>query len=211
LRAEANDIRVFSQPWSWYIHKSAPLPAAGGRDKILRRKSDAPYDSNRERFFLTTEEKMKAKPKSLMLAALVAAGLFGMSTTAQAQSYKHIHSLVSKLEKQLNVLHKEVDAHFKPFPQYTHLHHDVVKMEKLAKHIHQLVDQKANIHHVLADVKALDKTYHHVRGLFKQMAHYGQLDPQTVFHVTKALNAVGSTIHHLRDDLEEIEHGHHHP
>lgn len=152
---------------------------------------------------------MRATFKTLLLATLTTTGILAGSTVARAQSFKHIHRLVTKLERQLNVLHGEVDAHFRPFPQYIHLHKDVERMERLAEHIHDLVDAKGNLHHVLSDVKALDSLYHHVRALTKDINRSGRVSPGAMRHINQSLRAVGDTIHHLRDDLEELDHRFH--
>ena len=153
---------------------------------------------------------MKANTKSVFVGAFACVSMLILGTAADAQSFKHVHALANKLEKQLNVLHREADAHFRPFPKHVHLHNDIEKMQKLAHHIHDLVDEKGSLRHALADVKMLDSHFHHVRGLVKDMNQSGKLGPKATRHINQTLREISNTLHHLREDLEDLDHEFHH-
>jgi hypothetical protein len=135
--------------------------------------------------------------RSTIAAAVILTGLFAMQGTARADLHDHLHHLSLRLKWQLRVLHQEVDAHARPFPQYHHLHEDVVQMQRLAAHIHSVAHHHGSYAHLRADVHRLDRLMHHVEGLIEQLARSGQIGPFTLSHLRRAMYPVRTTVHHM--------------
>jgi hypothetical protein len=149
-------------------------------------------------------------------ATFLGTALFGVTSSAQAQSYEHIHRLASRLERQTVEMHREVHAHFRGTPDYVHLDRDVAEMERLARHIHDVAHHRGSIRHLRADVERLDHLFHHIEDVIARLARTRQIGPRTLSHFRGVMGDVGATLHHLRDDLSRMRdhgpsRGHGHP
>jgi hypothetical protein len=168
-----------------------------------------------KRATINTNEKGTAMSlKTGLVAAFLGTALFGMTGSAQAQSYQHIHRLALQLERQTAEMHREVHLHFRRTPDYVHLDRDVAEMERLARHIHDVVDQRGSVRHLRADVERLDHLFHHIEDVIGRLARTRQIGPQALSHFRGVMGEVGGTLHHLRDDLSrmrDVDHDHGHP
>jgi hypothetical protein len=89
-------------------------------------------------------------------------------------------------------------------------------MYTTANHVHEMIHEGANINHLCADVESLDRLFHHVEELVREIrpandfgfhGHHGH------FHVSSGpsrddlrrlrgmLNEMEETLHHLQNDL----------
>lgn len=119
-------------------------------------------------------------------------------------SFQHIDRLARQLERQARDLHDEVDAHFRPTPQYRHLHNDVEELEQLADHIHDVIHRGASVNHLRADARKLDRLFHHVEDLVQDMGRSRTIDRRAYFHLRQSLSRLEDTVHHLLDDLNRL-------
>lgn len=117
--------------------------------------------------------------------------------------YEVIDRLAVRMERQARGVLREVHAHFRSTPQYRHLDHDVHEMVELAEHIHDVAHRHGSRAHIRADVRKLDRLFHHVEDLVQRMAHYGRLDYQAYRHLKYSLRYMGRTLHDL---LHELNH-----
>jgi hypothetical protein len=152
----------------------------------------------------TEEDSMNWKKHILAMAIVTGVSLFGLASTAQAQSFRNVDKLARQLERQTRDMHKEVHEHFQASPQYQHLEADVTKMQKLAQHMHDLVDRNGNARHLRQDMNELDQVYHHIQGLVREMAQSRQLNFQAFRHFREDLQRIETTLHHLRADVEPV-------
>ena len=151
---------------------------------------------------------MVSHTKVAFVLTLGFAGLFGGA--AQAQSFHQIDRLAVQLQRQARELHREAHTHFRPTPQYQHLERDLSEIDRLAAHIHQLVDRRAGLDHVRAEVTKLDRLYHHAEEVIAGLASYRQIDRRTLDHFRRDLAHVGRTIHQLEDAVGHSGHSHGH-
>ena len=144
--------------------------------------------------------------RNLTLATVTAVAAF--LPTAQAQPiavpYAHIDQLACRLEKQTQLLHREVDLHFKRTQLYAHLHTDIAQMERLARHIHDVALRRGSVAHLRTDVNQLDRLYHHVEDLVRALARDPRIDLQTISHLARGMAQVEQTLHHLQEDLRPV-------
>jgi hypothetical protein len=151
----------------------------------------------------TTQKGFIMFPSATKLYGFVAlTGLLAAAPAAQAQGPAHIHRLTVALERQVRELHREVDAHARPTPQYRHLHREVAEMERLAHHIHEVVDRRLGRAHLREDVRRLDRLVHHVEDILQDLRRSGQTGFQAARHLRVALREVAQTVHHLQHDLD---------
>ena len=147
--------------------------------------------------------------KTAAFAIALTTGLFG-ANSAQAQyrcdyQYKHIDRLAFILEKQTQLMHKQVHLFFRNTPSYKHLDSDVYEMEKLARHIHEVAHNRGSIKHLRHDVEKLDKLFHHIEDLAYSMVKTRRLGWASYVTFRASLSRIGRTLHYLRDDLRHLD------
>lgn len=122
----------------------------------------------------------------------------------------HLDRLALQMQRQAEVMHREVHAHFRNTPQFTHLDADVAKLERVARHIHDLAHHHGNLSHIRRDVEEIDHLYHHVQELVNAVSLSGQVGYDEIRHLRLAIAQLGEIIHHTRDDLQPRYHDHDH-
>ena len=135
-----------------------------------------------------------------MLVAV--AGLLNSGGTARADVHDHVDGLAVRLQREVQAVHREVDAHFRGSPQYRHLHRDVSELGRLASHLHDVAHRRGNVYHLRADVRRLDQLVHHAEELVDDMARGGRLGGTTLDHLRRSLHQVSDTVHHMVEHLE---------
>lgn len=142
------------------------------------------------------------------VAALIAAFGLTAANTAQAAG-PHIDRLALQLQGQARQLKTEFILHFRHTAQFGHLISDASRIYGKAAHIHRVAHYTNNLPHLRRDLAELDRLFHHLEGLTRQVqihashGHGGHLHGR-VGHVNRLMAEMENTLHHLRRDLALI-------
>lgn len=148
------------------------------------------------------------------VAAIIAVvGITAAGQPAKAASFKHIDRLAVQLASQSKQLSVEFRAHYSHMPHYRHLMSDTAGVRRLANHIHE-VAHRGSLSHMSADLRKLDRSFHHLEGLVNEIerdayagpyGHGGHKHGETS-HVRRIMRRMENTLHHLRTDVNEMLH-----
>ena len=111
--------------------------------------------------------------------------------------YRQVDLLALRLARDAKGFLAEVHANFRRTPQYRHLDHDAHEMEELADHIHEVAVRRGSVAHLRADLRKLDRLYHHVEQLVAQMARCRGLDYRAYRHLRYTLSLMGHSLHDM--------------
>lgn len=159
--------------------------------------------------------------KILTTALLVTGMTLGISSTeAKAQ---HVDDHAAQLKKQVQTLYSEFARNYRHTSAYHHLMSDTAQMFRLAGHIHEVAHRGGNLRHLEADVRQLDKLYHHVEDQVADMSrrggrhnddlhghrhdHDSHRGPDTR-RARRLLSDIEDSIHHLHEELQDVTHRH---
>lgn len=137
-----------------------------------------------------------------LAATVTAIGLFSGTGTAQAQSNEHIDRLALRVQRQAQYLQTQVRTSCGYTPQYRHLEYDVAEMVRAAAHLHEAAHCGGNSVHLRADVRRLNRLYHHVEEEVDQLVYSGTADPSSIASIRRRLAGLGQTLYHLREDVD---------
>lgn len=145
---------------------------------------------------------------SKMALLLTALGLSSLASTATANDYLRINRAARTIERKANLLAGEV-VHYQAMPQYCQLTDDLEDFVRLSQHITDLVRVSGNVRHIKSDVNELDRTFHHIEGVFdrieRQIARGRGYKYGNTAHVKRLLNDVEDCIHHMQEDIAILE------
>ncbi len=137
-------------------------------------------------------------------------GLVALGGRADAASYGHMDRLALQIQNNSAELYREFQLHYRHVAEYPHLLSDARTMYDRARHIHVITHAHGSLHHVERDLADLDRFYHHLESLLRQVEsgwHHGHVHGDTL-HVQQLMKQIECDIHHLRKDLAELRPGH---
>ncbi len=137
--------------------------------------------------------------------------LIGMSAGSLAQAnndtYRHIDQLAQRIERKAKAFKGQMSK-YRHTPEYQHLINDAIEMCRLAEHVHEVAHVDGDVRHLAADLRNLDRTFHHIEGLVQRIEHdaaygHGHVHGNTRY-VWKLLQDIEESIHHMRDDIADL-------
>lgn len=135
-------------------------------------------------------------------------GATSIVSTASANDYRRINREAQRIERKATLLAQEV-VHYEAMPQYCHLVDDLEDFVRLSQHITDLVRVSGDLRHIKADVDQLDRTFHHIEGLFdqieRQIARGRGVKYGNTAHVKRLLNNIEDCIHVMQEDVAILE------
>ena len=145
---------------------------------------------------------------SKIALTLTLLGATSFVSTASANDYRRINREAQRIERKATLLAQEV-VHYEAMPQHCHLVRDLEEFVRLSQHITDLVRVSGDLRHIKADVNELDRTFHHIEGLFdqieRQIARGRGVKYGNTAHVKRLLNSVEDCIHHMQEDVAVLE------
>lgn len=145
---------------------------------------------------------------SKIAVALTLLGATSIVSTASANDYRRINREAQRIERKATLLTREV-VHYEAMPQYCHLVEDLEEFVRLSQHITDLVRVSGDLRHIRADVNQLDRTFHHIEGLFdqieRQIARGRGVKYGNTAHVKRLLNNIEDCIHVMQEDVAVLE------
>jgi hypothetical protein len=133
--------------------------------------------------------------------------------TAKADHFEHLDGVAIDLRNQASRAAWEVRNNFRGTPEYQHLYRDVYEMYSTANHIHELIDRGVDIDHLRADVRTLDRLFHHVEDVVRNIRPAGDFDFHGRGfrgHLHGAMGPSRNDLRRLRGLLAEMEDSLHH-
>jgi hypothetical protein len=129
------------------------------------------------------------------------------STSAFADTYRHIDELALDIQRQSRLLMRE-SSHYRHTPEYRHLLSDTRDIYKLAAHMHEVAHQHGSLAHLESDLRELDSEFHHLESVFdrveRESSHgHGHVHGYTG-HVKELLKSIEADIHHLQEDVRSL-------
>lgn len=135
------------------------------------------------------------------ISGLLAVAVIGLiAGTATAQDGDQLDRLAVQLQRQSRDLHREIDTHARNAPQYRELHRDVGELERLAAHLHELIERRGNPAHIRADVRKIDRLYHHVERDVGAALRSGAVSRRGAADIRRQLSLVSRTVHDMEGD-----------
>ena len=137
----------------------------------------------------------------------LAFAITSLSTSAFADTYRHIDQLALSIERQSKQLVSEV-RHYRHTSVYRHLVEDARDMARLADHLHDVAHHHGSLAHLESDLRQLDAKFHHLESVFRyaqrEASHgHGHIHGE-VCHVSRLLRSIEEDIHHLQDDIRSL-------
>ena len=153
-----------------------------------------------------------ARTTLMALAACSAIALAAPS--ARADTYEHLDGLALRLQRQAAELYRDFGAHFRHTAEYAHLSSDAARLYHLAAHMHEVAHQRGGIQHLQSDVSQIDRTFHHLEGVVRQVMREASQPSGghihgDVRHAYTLMNRMESTLHHLKADVDQLVHAMH--
>ncbi len=140
--------------------------------------------------------------------------------SANAASPLHIDDLAARLQRQTARLTYEVEHQFRYTRDYKHLLHDAEDMEDLARHIHDVAHDFGSRRHIAADLRKMDRLFHHIEELIDGMEYRARLRARDcryrrscrfrgvrlaqIRQLQRIMSRISNTLHHLQDDVRPV-------
>jgi hypothetical protein len=146
--------------------------------------------------------------KTTLTAALALAAL--TTSSAKADTYRHIDTLAVKMQAQSRELLKEVTLHYSHKAGYRHLRSDAIQFYRVATHIHTVAHHSGDVHHLRNDLKKADRLFHHLEQVLEQtdLSFHGHNHGNTN-HVFRLMHGLETNLHHLKRDIDQLDNAAH--
>ena len=144
-----------------------------------------------------------------IFAFAIAASFVSLSASfASADPYRHICSSAQKIQRKSNLLVQEL-RRYRHTPEYPYLVEDALTLRRLAAHVHQVARRSGDVFHLAADLRQLDRTFHHTARTFDRVERdaafgRGHIHGNTC-QVTVLLNAIDACIHRMQADVRTLK------